>query len=412
MIKYSLQNECLENIEAFSDEQMNREMAVIESVLEIYDKTILMMELSNSDVDIPDCSMFMESTFFQEQDQPPTENSQTTNNGGEGGEGGQSAPATQDGQQQNNGQSGNDTQKTPPTEAERKKYNSEHQFRQMNKKGNIENMFISIIAFIPRLFGFLIQCIVKLFKKIGNKKADDAVNNTDKNLGNLNDEQKKQLAAEIDKQPSDNTQEQSDASIVGKLDVVSGTYTWWDQNSVLEYLENCKKALEGINFSDSNNFINNSTGAIHQLTELIKSYKENPGNNVNSKQYQNVPGSLLIKSRDLITQKLNDVQTLAQSKSDESKNMKLPFIGKGNEKAALKLAKDLVNQLKIVIKELAGFTTELWKGVETAANNALAVENFTNGQQQLQNQNNTSQPQQNQQQQPQQQPVNNEGGEK
>ena len=45
MSKYSLQTECLENIEAFSDEHINREMAVIESVLEIFDKTILMMEL-------------------------------------------------------------------------------------------------------------------------------------------------------------------------------------------------------------------------------------------------------------------------------------------------------------------------------------------------------------------------------
>ena len=81
MIKYSLQNECLENIEALSDEQMNREMAVIESVLEIYDKTILMMELSNNDVDIPDCSMFMESTFFQEQDEPPTGNDQSQTGG-------------------------------------------------------------------------------------------------------------------------------------------------------------------------------------------------------------------------------------------------------------------------------------------------------------------------------------------
>lgn len=398
MSKYSLQMECLENIEAFSDEQMDREMAVIESVLEIYDKTILMMELSNTDVDIPDCSMFMESTFFQEDETPATGNPQPTN-GGEGGEVSQSAPGTQDGQQQNNGQTENNTQKTPPTEAERKKYNSEHQFRQMNKKGNTENMFISIIAFIPRLFGFLIQCIVKLFKKIGNKKADDAVNNTDKNLGNLNDEQKKQLAAEINKESSSDGESNTN---VGKLDVVSGTYTWWNQNSVLEYLENCKKALEGINFSDSKNFINNSTGSIHQLLELVKSYKDNPGNNVNAIQYQNVPGSLLIKSRDLITQKLNDVKALAQSKSDESKNLKFPLIGKNSEKNALETAKNLVSQLKAVIKELAGFTNELWKGVETAANNALAVENFTNGQPQPQNSDSAPQPQP---------PVSNGGGE-
>lgn len=406
MSKYSIQNECLEMIEAFSDEQMSSDMAVIESVLDIFDKTILMMELSNEPVDIPDVSMFMESAFFQE---APVAGNPQPANGGEGGEVGQSEPAAQDGQQQNNGQTENNTQKTPPTEAERKKYNSEHQFRQMNKKGNIENMFISIIAFIPRLFGFLIQCIVKLFKKIGNKNADDAINNTDKNLGNLSNEQKQQLAAEIDKQPSNDSQEQTNTSIVGKLDVVSGTYKWWDQNSVLEYLENCKKALEGINFSDSNNFINNSTGAIHQLTGLIKSYKDNPGNNVNSKQYQNVPGSLLIKSRDLITQKLQDVQTLAQSKSNESKNMKLPLIGKGSEKDALKLTKNLVVQLKAVIKELAEFTTELWKGVETAANNALAVENHINNQPQTQNPDNTPKPQSNGQ--PQQPTVNNEGGE-
>ena len=76
MIKYSLQNECLEMIEAFSDEQISREMAVIESVIDIFDKTILMMELSNNEVDVPDCSMFMESTFFQE-DEKPTENNQS-----------------------------------------------------------------------------------------------------------------------------------------------------------------------------------------------------------------------------------------------------------------------------------------------------------------------------------------------
>ena len=54
MIKYSLQNECLEMIEAFSDEQISREMAVIESVIDIFDKTILMMELSNNEVDVDD----------------------------------------------------------------------------------------------------------------------------------------------------------------------------------------------------------------------------------------------------------------------------------------------------------------------------------------------------------------------
>jgi hypothetical protein len=424
MIKYSLQNECLENIEAFSDEQMNREMAVIESVLEIYDKTILMMELSNSDVDIPDCSMFMESTFFQE---APTENPQPTN-GGEGGEVGQSAPADQDGQQQNSTQNNdnqnnnNNTQKTPPTEAERKKYNSEHQFRQMNKKGNIENMFISIIAFIPRLFGFLIQSIVKLFKKIGNKKADNAINNTDKNLSNLSDEQKSELAAEISKQqssdtsgapstdsqgqnnpsqqpqnnpsqqPQNNPQNNPTPKNIGDLDVVSGTYTWWDQ-SIGNFLENCKKALESINFSDPKKFINNSGEAIKQLSEIVNSYLQNPTQTAKTFKFQNLSGSTLVKSKNFIIQKLEEVKTLAESKSKESEEMKLPFIKKGDEKRYLESAKNSVQQLKSIIQQLSGFTTTFWIGVERAARNALAVENLINSQQQPQPQiqNNPSQ---------------------
>ena len=188
MIKYSLQNECLENIEAFSDEQMSREMAVIESVLEIYNKTILMMELSNSDVDLPDCSMFMESTFFQESDGDTTGNGQTSG-------GGQSAPAAapsaaegQPAQQpaQNNAQG--DTKK-PMTEEERKAYNKEHWVRMKNKKGNLENIFISIIAFIPRLLGFIIQSIVRFFKKLTNKENDDDIKNAQKDAETLTEEE-------------------------------------------------------------------------------------------------------------------------------------------------------------------------------------------------------------------------------
>jgi hypothetical protein len=413
MIKYSLQNECLENIEAFSDEQMNREMAVIESVLEIYDKTILMMELSNSDVDIPDCSMFMESTFFQEDETPPAENSQPQPQ--TGGEGDEPTPPAQNDQQQNNGQTENNTQKTPPTEAERKKYNSQHQFRQMNKKGNIENMFISIIAFIPRLFGFLIQSIVKLFKKIGNKKADNAINNTDKNLSNLSDEQKSELAAEISKQqssdtsgapstdsqgqnnpsqqPQNNPQNNPTPKNIGDLDVVSGTYTWWDQ-SIGNFLENCKKALESINFSDPKKFINNSGEAIKQLSEIVNSYLQNPTQTAKTFKFQNLSGSTLVKSKNFIIQKLEEVKTLAESKSKESEEMKLPklqFIGKGDEKRYLESAKNSVKQLKSIIQQLSGFTTTFWIGVERAARNALAVENLINGQQQPQTQNNPSQ---------------------
>ena len=138
MIKYSLQNECLENIEAFTDEQISREMAVIESVLEIYNKTILMMELSNSDVDLPDCSMFMESTFFQESDgdAPNADNTdsapsdteekstQPTKNNAQG----ESDEVEDDGNDEN---TSGGTKKSM-TEEERKAYNNENWYRQIN----------------------------------------------------------------------------------------------------------------------------------------------------------------------------------------------------------------------------------------------------------------------------------------
>lgn len=241
MIKYSLQNECLENIEAFSDEQMSREMAVIESVLEIYDKTILMMELSNSDVDIPDCSMFMESTFFQEEgdNDQPVENGQTTNDGN-------SAPPAE-GQPQPNTQ-GNDNQKTPPTEAERKKYNSEHQFRQMNKKGNTEDMFISIIAFIPRLLGFIIQSIVKFFKKIFNEESSENIKNAGKNAANASNETLEKAAKAS--QPESGGDDQSQAINLGSFDPKTKRWNMFDGQAMSNILKEIATVLGNININE------------------------------------------------------------------------------------------------------------------------------------------------------------------
>lgn len=405
MIKYSLQNECLENIEAFSDEQMNREMAVIESVLEIYDKTILMMELSNSDVNIPDCSMFMESTFFQELNETPTENAQPTN-GGEGGEVGQSAPATQDGQQQNNGQTGNNsqnannnnnTQKTPPTEAERKKYNSEHQFRQMNKKGNTENMFISIIAFIPRLLGFLIQCIVKLFKKIGNKKGDEAINNTDKNLSNLNDEQKKQLAAEInnesssDGEPNANDQSQNNQqpaqqqqnqlpedSEIGMLDVITGKYKFWNERSITDYLLEIIGCLNSLNLKNPDDFYNSNTAMTAKLKKLI----EDENNRRKVIEYEDAYGEDLVGIKQRIEKHFAEIQELANTKMEDAKQFE-EMVKTGGKKSdpyddkTLKNVKLCLSSLKDVIKRFAGFTNLYWTAIQKAAANAIAVEEFT-----------------------------------
>lgn len=176
MSKYSLQMECLENIEAFSDEQMNREMAVIESVLEIYDKTILMMELSNNDVDVPDCSMFMESTFFQEADPPTTGNDQSQT-------GGNPAPPAGN-TNQNNAQTANNNSQNKSAKGEKvtnnpEEYNKDHHFRKANKEGKLENVFISILLFIPRLLTLPFKLIVNAIKNHKSngeaaKKAESA----------------------------------------------------------------------------------------------------------------------------------------------------------------------------------------------------------------------------------------------
>lgn len=196
MIKYSLQNECLENIEAFTDEQMNREMAVIESVLDVFDKACLMMELSNSDVNIPDCSMFMESTFFQEDENntggdgdPPTGNNQAQTGGD---------PATpKENTDQNNTQEANNDSQNKSGNGEKvtnnpEEYNKEHHFRKANKKGNLENIFISILLFIPRLLALPIKLLINFIK---NKKKSKNV----ETVKNATPEQKKAAAEAISK---------------------------------------------------------------------------------------------------------------------------------------------------------------------------------------------------------------------
>lgn len=161
MIKYSIQNECLENIEAFDTSKFESEMALIESTIEILNKSIFMMELAGTDVDLPECPLFMESVFIQEAEEDDNNETDTADN-----------------------TDSNDKQDSSNiSEDERKAYNKENQFRQKNKKGKVEHILISILLFIPRLFGFIIQSIVKFFKKIFNKdtaeKAKTVANATD-----------------------------------------------------------------------------------------------------------------------------------------------------------------------------------------------------------------------------------------
>lgn len=155
----SIQNECLDLIEAYSEEQYHAEMAVIDSVLDMFDKISCLMEYSNPDnISIPDCSMFMESTFFQESDGGDTG---TNTSGGDPSvdNKGEAQPESQQ-QQQNTQNQTTDNNQTNNT-TNREQYNKDHPFRKMNDKGKIENIFISILKFIPRLLKFIFNKITK-----------------------------------------------------------------------------------------------------------------------------------------------------------------------------------------------------------------------------------------------------------
>lgn len=168
MSKYSLQTECLENIGAYSDEQFAAEMTVIESAMAIFDKAILMMELSNSDIDFPDCSLFMESTFFQEQDGDPATPQQ---NAGQTGENPTPAATNNAGNNNANANKANTNNKNAKVTDNPDEYNKDHHFRKANKEGKLENIFISILLFIPRLITLPIKLIVNAIK---NNKSGDA----------------------------------------------------------------------------------------------------------------------------------------------------------------------------------------------------------------------------------------------
>ena len=185
MSKYSLQTECLENIEAYSDEQFTAEMNVIESAFEIFDKTILMMELSNSDIDLPDCSLFMESTFFQEApNDPPAEGS----NNPPPAEG-NPAPASA-ANNANTNKAANNNNKNAKVTDNPDEYNKDHHFRKANKEGKLENIFISILLFIPRLITLPIKLIVNAIK---NNKSGDAA----KKAESATPEEKKKVTENI-----------------------------------------------------------------------------------------------------------------------------------------------------------------------------------------------------------------------
>lgn len=437
MSKYSLQTECLENIEAYSDEQFNAEMAVVESAMAIFDKAILMMELSNSDIDLPDCSLFMESTFFQE-DETTTSQQDAVET---------PAPAATEAPAQQTTNDGNktDANKPAPTDAERKKYNSEHQFRQMNKKGNIENMFISIIAFIPRLLGFLIQCVVKLFKKIFNKEADEAIKKSDASVQTLSAEEITEAVSEADAEPAEDTsgadtsgskepeaqapapannnntpppQSQPPApannntsqainatneqKTAGTINPQTKMWEWYDEQAIIKCIEDCEKIIKLFTLDNYTN--------IEKLKKFMPDITQRFDAVMKSRI--EVQGNVLVNSKNNITERFNTFEkSIEGTKAELDKYIKdnnlikKKLFGKDEVSSRGQVVLDLknsVNLLKNFSKSFSNVSSDIVRSYNAAVRKARALNNAAANKGSSQPQ---AQPAQNQQ------PVNNVGGE-
>ena len=362
MSKYSIQNECLEMIGAFSDEQLNSEMIVIESVLDIFDKSILMMELTNADIDLPECPMFMESFLIQEApDATGGEQNQTTENN------------TQDANTSESTDNG-DAKKSANTisEEERKKYNSEHQFRQKNKKGKVENWFFSIILFIPRFLGFLIQCVVKLFKKIFNKDADKKVKDASKKTTNLTADQKAKLAEDAKTEEGENnTNTDANAnngeqntngqnnSKAGEFDVNTLMFKWWDHRQLIQEIERLRLLFESFNLNDAESVKKFVTGTDGQVNISV---------DIGKIQVVAIQGDLLVDAKNEELNALKALSDLAGKKKEEVEKVKedrslwTNFVGKfKGESAALKAARGVCDKLKQVCTEVSDMTKNMFE---------------------------------------------------
>lgn len=451
MIKYSLQNECLENIEAFSDEQMSSDMAVIESVLDIFDKTILMMELSNEPVDIPDVSMFMESAFFQEENEGE-------NNGGKPADGEKSDTApTSDQSSSNNTSSDNNTQNNTMSDADRNAYNKEHWVRMKNKKGKLENIFISIIAFIPRLLGFLIQSIVRLFKKIFDKDTNQKANE----CANTTPEQRQEIVKELgtdtvnadaappeasndasNKDNSKNTTPDSEEGApaednkkkAGSINVKDMTTESFYSKSVQSALQEFLKILDKLDVSKTLMPVENIenpyayyANAFIKLQSNIKNDLETAKQSLENSlkmdlveipigdQYQNAFTNLR-QTLSNIEQGADRVNKVYIDIVDKLKNANVPSVQGDavnenikNVNAAIAPLKDLLNQMKIMIKNFNVRTKNFAAEYAVYSKNVTTIWNVLNknGSQQNQPKQPQAQPQPDQPQQP---AINNEGG--
>lgn len=393
MSRYSLQMECLENIEAFSDEQMSREMAVIESVLEIYDKAILMMELSNKDIDIPDCSMFMESTFFQEENetQPAEQQQQQNSNPAQAGNEGEAAKTGNNG----NNNSGKNEKGEKVTDNP-EEYNKEHHFRKANKEGKLENMFISILLFIPRLIALPIKLLVNFIKKKKNDKAaDDVKKATPEEKAKVAEELKKNEGATNNNTTIKNGEITASATMNGDngdeqiwigLDGDANIFTNIDMDAVSRGLDNTYGAIvQTLNNPDNLK----STKPISFNFETVKQQTENANKQHAEKRVKEQLEAFEDKRAQILTslsKRLSELENCRSTIEDSIKQLERPGALKGyNLAQVVNARKEDLNSIKMVVKwtsncvkALQAVDTLTEEVLSTYSNYLTQIRNITN----------------------------------
>lgn len=160
MSRYSLTNECIDVINELDSVSVDSELAVIESMLEVYSKAIMIMENSKH-VDVDNFSIFQEaSMFFQEGEND-------TNNGEQNSD--------TSANKENKTEAKDDKKEEPAkTKEESKEYNKDHHFRQYytfgKSTGKMEHMAISVLFFIPRLIALPMKLFINWIKKKHDEK--------------------------------------------------------------------------------------------------------------------------------------------------------------------------------------------------------------------------------------------------
>lgn len=181
MTKYSLSDEVIASIDLIDDSALFAEMSVLDAMLDTFEKAVGIITEMKSDQNLENFSIIQEACFFLEADD--AKDTSKTDTPPENMKEGSKA------EDKKKAEKSEDEKLKNMTEEERKKYNEEHWVRRVNKEGKKENIFISIIAFIPRCIGALVRAIRNAIKKHKGKKTKEDT----KAVANAPEEAKKEL---------------------------------------------------------------------------------------------------------------------------------------------------------------------------------------------------------------------------